>query len=310
MKKNIYILGELNIDIILSGNDIMPEWNKEKLVDSFDIVLGSSSAITATGLAGLGMNVFFVSVVGDDHFGHFCIEQLNKLGVDTRYVTMDPSLKTGVTLSLSTVKDRALLTYMGSIPHLSLKHIPEEMFTQAEHIHFGSYFLQDEMREHWTDLFKKAAKRSITTSFDTGWDLNGIWYPEKISELIEWTNLFIPSEDELMQIYGMEELENVIPKLPRKRDIVAIKKGSKGAVMVNAKGDILAAEPFVVTPLDTTGAGDSFNAGLIYSYLEQKDETEMLRFACACGALATLRIGGATAAPSVKEVEDFIHSQK
>jgi sugar/nucleoside kinase (ribokinase family) len=66
---------------------------------------------------------------------------------------------------------------------------------------------------------------------------------------------------------------------------------------------------FRVTPVDTTGAGDSLNAGLIYSYLERKDKAEMLRFACACGALATLRIGGASAAPDILAIEDFMNSQ-
>jgi sugar/nucleoside kinase (ribokinase family) len=64
-----------------------------------------------------------------------------------------------------------------------------------------------------------------------------------------------------------------------------------------------------VVPIDTTGAGDSFNAGLIYSYLEQYERVEMLCFASACGALATLRIGGASAAPSVQAVERFMKSQ-
>jgi sugar/nucleoside kinase (ribokinase family) len=232
------------------------------------------------------------------------------MGVDTRYVTVDASMKTGVTLSLSTTKDRALLTYMGAIPHLSLEQIPEEMYTQAEHIHFGAYFLQDDMRDHWSTLFKKAGKLGISTSFDTGWDLNGKWYPEKISELIGWTDLFIPSEDELMKIYDVDNLEGIVAKLPNKRNLVAVKRGSKGAVMVSASGAILTGKPFKVIPMDTTGAGDSFNAGLIYSYLEQKEKAEMLRFACACGALATQRIGGASAAPTVQEVEEFMMAQK
>lgn len=306
MQKNVFILGELNVDIILKGKDVVPEWNREKLLDSFDIVLGSSSAITASGLAGLGLNVYLVSVVGDDQFGHFCIEQLKERGVDTRYITIDKTMKTGATVALSTEKDRALLTYMGAIPHLTPEHLPQELFEEANHIHFGSYYLQEDMREHWLDVFKQAAAKNISTSFDTGWDIHEKWYINKISELMEWTTLFIPSEDELMQIYSANELNEAILKLPSKHNIVAVKCGSKGAVMLDSQGNQIWGAPFPVTPIDTTGAGDSFNAGLIYSFLTGSNEKEMLQFACACGAMATLRIGGASEAPSVKEVQAFI----
>jgi sugar/nucleoside kinase (ribokinase family) len=306
MPKNVYVIGELNVDIIMTGKDIMPELNREKLLDTFDILLGSSSAITATGLAGLGLNVFLVSIVGDDHFGHYCIDQLQKMGVDTRYVTIDPSLQTGVTLSISTEKDRALLTYMGAITQLTPELIPDELYTDANHIHFGSYFLQDGMRNHWTSLFKKALALDISTSFDTGWDLHGKWYREKISELIEYTELFIPSEDELLQIYDVDQLEDALARLPQNHKVATIKQGSKGAIMKVANGDVVSAKPFPVIPIDTTGAGDSFNAGLIYGYLAGKESEDMLQFACACGALATQRIGGASAAPNVQEVEAFM----
>ncbi|RED55694.1 carbohydrate kinase family protein [Cohnella lupini] len=306
MNKNVYILGELNVDMILKGRDVVPEWNKEKLLDSFDIVLGSSSAITASGLSGLGLNVYMVSVVGDDQLGHFCIDQLRERGVDTRYVTIDKTLKTGVTVSLSTEKDRALLTYMGAIPHLRPEHLPKELFTAADHIHFGSYFLQEDMRTHWLQVFKEASAANIGTSFDTGWDIHEQWYPDLISELLEYTTFFIPSEDELMRIYPAEQLDEALVQLPVKRNIVAVKRGSKGAVMLDRQGNRTWGEPFPVTPIDTTGAGDSFNAGLIYRYLTGGDSREMLDFACACGALATLRIGGASAAPSVEEVRSFM----
>ncbi|MED4957599.1 carbohydrate kinase family protein, partial [Paenibacillus macerans] len=72
----VVVAGELNVDIIVSGGDVMPEWNREKMVDGFEVVLGSSSAITACALASLGADVRFVSVVGDDDFGAFWTGEL------------------------------------------------------------------------------------------------------------------------------------------------------------------------------------------------------------------------------------------
>ncbi|PLS05359.1 carbohydrate kinase family protein [Neobacillus cucumis] len=308
MEKNIFVLGELNVDLIFSGEDITPEWNREKLVDHFEQVLGSSSAITACVLAGLGHSVYFVGVVGDDPFGHFCINQLNTKGVKTNFVTIDPKLKTGVTLSLSTSKDRALLTYMGAIPKLKKEYLPKGLFQMADHIHFGSYYLQQDIRQKWKEIFSEAKRSGVSTSFDTGWDPDNQWHSSDLLELLEFTDFFIPSEDELFHILNINQLSDIPENLPQKRGMVAVKRGKHGSVLFDNNGTSLHVEAFLVNPIDTTGAGDSFNAGLISGYLANKRGEELLRFANACGALATLRIGGASSVPSMEEVSLFQNS--
>jgi sugar/nucleoside kinase (ribokinase family) len=302
---NVFIIGELNVDLIITGSNVTPEWNREKLVESFATVLGSSSAITACGLVGLGINVYFISVVGDDSYGEFCIEKLREMGINTTYVRIDHSLKTGVTLSLSTEKDRALLTYMGAIPKNKPEFLPDTLFEKASHIHFGSYYLQKGMQSHWKALFREAKIRGISTSFDTGWDPDELWNMEGIVQLLEYTDLFIPSEDEFNKIFTACNLEQAKKKLPGARGTVAVKCGSKGAVMIDQKSNQLNVPALNILPMDTTGAGDSFNAGLIYGFLNGKKEIELLEFANACGAIATQRIGGATNVPTVEEVEHF-----
>lgn len=306
MNKRVFILGELNVDLILTGTDVLPEWNKEKLADTFELAMGSSSAITACVLAGLGADVAFVGVVGDDDYGHFMIEALRTAVVDTTYVTIDPALRTGVTISISTAKDRALLTYMGSISCLEPRHIPEAAFVAGNHLHFGSYFLQERMQAHWPEVFARAKSAGATTSFDTGWDPGEHWHSEEISSLLALTDFFIPSHDEFARIFPGETLAESAAKLPAARGRVAVKCGSAGASLFRADGTRLDARPFRVSPIDTTGAGDSFNAGLIYAFLSGMGEAEMLRFANASGALATLRIGGAGQVPNRADVEAFV----
>jgi sugar/nucleoside kinase (ribokinase family) len=303
----VFVIGELNVDLIMTGDQVVPEWNREKLVDSFDMVLGSSSAITASGLSGLGMDVYFVSVVGDDAFGHFCIQELQKKGIDTQYVKVDPALKTGVTLSLSTSKDRALLTYMGAISKVSPEILPKEIMQLATHIHFGSFYLQEDMMNHWHELFKTAKDYGISTSFDTGWDPNERWNKEKVLSLTEYTDLFLPSEEEIKHIIDRADLAQLTQLLPEKHGRVAVKLGSKGSLLIDEDGSEIMAPSFSITPIDTTGAGDSFNAGLIFGYLNGQDDKEMLQFANACGAIATLRIGGASSVPAVSDVKDFLN---
>lgn len=310
MEKGVFILGELNVDLIVSADEITIEWNRERLVDRFDLVLGSSSAITACSLAGLGEKVYFVGVVGDDEFGHFCIRHLQEKGVNTQFVKTVPTLKTGATLSLSTQKDRALLTYMGAIPELTPNVLPEDLYTLARHIHFGSFYLQQKMQPHWKDVFSKAKEHGITTSFDTGWAPDNNWHSSVISEIIPFTDLFIPSEDELLNIFSCQSIEESISKLPKGRGLVAVKRGSKGARFILPDEKVIDKRPFNVIPLDTTGAGDSFNAGLILSYLMKLDVIDSLEFASACGALATQRIGGASQVPTFEDVKAFIKAQE
>ncbi|MCR2821247.1 carbohydrate kinase family protein [Lederbergia panacisoli] len=304
-KKKVFIIGEINVDLIMTGENVDPQWNQEKLVDSFDLVLGSSSCITAAGLAGLGMDVYFVGLVGDDVFGHFCVEELKKKGINTSYVKLVPHIQTGVTLSLSTSKDRALLTYMGTISELGPEDIPGEIYDLADHIHFGSYFLQTNMKKHWKDVLLQARSKNVTTSFDTGWDPNEEWDRDKILSLMEDVTLFIPSEVEINNIFDLNDVSHVEGILPEKHENVVVKLGAKGSMMIDELGKTTKASGYSITPVDTTGAGDSFNAGLIYGYLHGKKNTDLLEFANACGAMATLRIGGASTVPSVADVIAF-----
>lgn len=301
-KRTVVIVGELNVDMILSGNDIVPEWNREKMIDTFEVVLGSSSAITACALASLGMDVRFISVVGDDDFGRFCIAELRRMEVNTEHIVSLPGMKTGVTLSFSTSSDRGLLTYPGSIPLVTPAYIPEGLLQAAGHLHFGSYYLQDGMRPHWRALFQRMRSQGVSTSFDTGWDVRKQWDRKGINSLLMHTDLFIPSEEEALHIYSADNLGMVYELLPRAGGLTAIKQGSKGASLRAHDGSVISAEPYQVSPVDTTGAGDCFNAGMIYGYMYGYRGEELLHYANACGALSTLGVGGTGSLPTVAAV--------
>lgn len=292
-KSKVVVVGELNVDLIFAGRDIRPEPNREKLVDDFRLALGSSSAITAAGLAGLGLEVEFVSIVGDDEFGRFCLSELARLGVGVRHVTVDPGSRTGATLSLTDGSDRSLLTYMGTIASVVPELIPDEAFEGASHVHFGSFYLQERMRPHWSGLFRKAKEAGRTTSFDVGWDPREDWDRKRLKELLAWTDWFLPSEEEVLTIFEVPDVAGLPARLPEPRGLVVVKRGASGAAAFGADGSAAEGRPFSVKPVDTTGAGDSFNAGWIAAKLEGKDTVEALTFANACGALSTLSVGGA-----------------
>src|SRR4051812_18940301 len=110
----VVVIGELNVDMVATGLAGPPLMGAEMMAADFELVLGSASAIFACGVAKLGHNVTFISQVGRDDFGEFCLNALRAAGVPTDNVLIDGGVKTGVTISLSTRRDRALVTYPGA----------------------------------------------------------------------------------------------------------------------------------------------------------------------------------------------------
>src|SRR5512140_2014852 len=109
MTFDVLVAGEINPDLILAG-DVSPEFNQvEKLVDEARLTVGSSSAIFACGVARLGLKVGFVGVCGDDVFGRFMLEEMQKRGVDTSNVIARRDGSTGLSVILNRRSDRAIL---------------------------------------------------------------------------------------------------------------------------------------------------------------------------------------------------------
>ena len=168
--KRVLVVGEINVDLICQGYHAFPTPGREVLVDDFQMVLGSASAICAMGLARLGTPVTFFGKVGDDPTGHFCLNAMRERGIDLAHVVSDPGLKTGVTVAITSPVDRALVSYLGSIAALGEKDVPRALFQAADHVHVSSYYLQERLRPGVGTLFREARAAGLTTSLDPGFD--------------------------------------------------------------------------------------------------------------------------------------------
>src|SRR4030042_5638777 len=103
---DILVAGEINPDLLLSG-DVTPEFGQvEKLVDSATFTVGSSSAIFACGVARLGLKVVFIGVCGEDVFGSFMLDEMDERGVDISNVIILPDGQTGLSVILNRGADR------------------------------------------------------------------------------------------------------------------------------------------------------------------------------------------------------------
>ena len=296
---DVLVLGEINVDIIMRADEITPVFGQELLVDDATLTMGSSSVIFACGAVRLGLRVGFVGVVGDDELGHFMLREMKARGIDVGHAIVDPAIKTGLAVSLSTAADRALLTYLGSIAALTPERVERALFEQARHLHIGSYFLQAGLRDGLPKLLAKAQARGLTVSLDTGWDPDEKWNGG-LQETLAQTDVFLPNGVESLAISGEPDVEAALSMLAKRTLLVAVKLGAEGAIARRGE-EIVRAAPPPVQVVDTTGAGDSFDAGFVCGYLKGWPLERTLRLACACGSLATRKPGGTNGQPTLDE---------
>ena len=300
---DILIAGEINPDLILTG-DVVPAFNQtEKLVDSAALTIGSSSAIFACGAARLGLKVAFIGVCGDDTFGRFMLAEMQKRGVDVSNVIVRAHGQTGLSVILNRGADRAILTHPGLIAALRASDISDALLRTARHLHVASYFLQTNLQPDLPGLFQRARSFGLTTSLDTNYDPSEKWFG--FDELLSQVDIFLPNKTEALSITQSKNVESAARQLADKCKLAAIKLGADGALL-QAKDKTICVPSIPVNIVDTVGAGDTFDAGFLYGYLNGWELEKSLQLAVVCGALSLQASGGTAAQPNLEEALSFM----
>ncbi len=286
------VAGELNLDLVLQNYLFFPVLGRETLVEDMTLTLGSSGAICAAGLARLGHQVSFTGKLGCDPYGDACLQFLAKLGVDSARVRRDPAVKTGITVSITSPQDRAMVTYLGAMQAMTAAEILAPGLDGLDHLHISSIFLQRALRPDLPHLLAEAHAHGMTTSLDPGFDPQELWGRD-IAAALEAVDIFLPNEIELQGITGCADPEPGLRALDNGRTLTVVKLGRAGCAALDG-GTLVRAAAVQVDPVDTTGAGDSFNAGFLHARLRGAPLREALRFAAACGAISTQGAGGTT----------------
>jgi sugar/nucleoside kinase (ribokinase family) len=297
---DLVVLGDVNPDVVVQGDDLAPAFGQaEHIVDRINLTIGGSGAILACGAARLGLRVALVGVVGDDMFGRFMREQLVAKGVDVSGLRIDPERPTGATVVLSQPGDRAMLTATGTISALGSEALALPAVLGARHIHVSSYFLQLGLAPHLPDLFAQARDRGVSTSIDPNWDPSGDWDAD-LRPLLGLVDVFLPNAMEATRLTGTSDLDRALEILGGLASTVVIKIGADGAI-ATAAGTTVRVGAVAETVVDTTGAGDSFDAGFLAGFLGGESLETSLALGNACGALSTRVAGGTDAQPTMDE---------
>jgi sugar/nucleoside kinase (ribokinase family) len=297
---DLLVLGDANPDLVLHGGDVVPAFGQaEHLVEAATLTIGGSGAILACGAAKLGLNVGICSVVGGDLFGRFMREALTDAGVDTAGIAVDASTPTGVTVVLSGAEDRAILTMPGTIAGLRRELIDDELLGRARHVHASSFYLQTSLSPALGELFDDVHAAGATTSLDPNWDPSGGW-DGGLLELLHKVDVFLPNAMEATRVARTSDLEAAVRSLAARAGLVVVKNGDRGAIASNG-AELWSVEGTPTRAVDTTGAGDSFDAGFLAAWLRDEPIDRALAIANACGSLSTRAIGGVDAQPTLEE---------
>lgn len=306
---DITIAGEINLDLVLYGLEKEMPLERELLATGFEITLGSSSAILAHNLATLGVAAGFITRVGMDEFGQLALDRLAESGVDlSKIVRANNGTKTGVTVLLHHGDERHILTYPGTMFEMSRTDLDIEYLSSARHFHLSSLFLHRALQADLPELFRELKSRGLTLSLDTNDDPEGQW-DGVLTQLLPYVDILLPNQGELCRIARRATLDEALTELSPLVPLIAVKCGGEGAVVQN-DGNRIRVPGVPVNPVDTIGAGDSFNAGFLAAWLSGCSPEESARAGNITGALSTQRPGGTEAFRSREERDRFLQQQQ
>jgi sugar/nucleoside kinase (ribokinase family) len=288
---DVVVIGDLNPDLVVAAPDLRVEFSqRETLVDSADLLLGGSAAITACALSRLGSSVAFCGLVGRDAYGRFCVDSLEEHGVDTSAVRAERGIATGLTVILQRDGDRAIVTHPGSIGALQRGDLDHVVVRGGRHVHVGSYFLLDGLRPELPELFDELRAAGVTTSLDTNDDPRGRF---DVDEILDRCDVFLPNDAEARRITGGATATDAALALARRVGTVVVTTAS-GAIA--CRGDrVVEVEALLVEPsmiVDAIGAGDNFDAGFLHAFLAGGDLQRSIRLGLDAAARSLHGRGG------------------
>jgi sugar/nucleoside kinase (ribokinase family) len=187
-----------------------------------------------------------------------------------------------------------MLTVLGAMQEIVPEMITDTLLDEIRHWHIASLFLLAQLHDFWLGFLQKLRAKGITTSLDTNWAPAGDW--QRVNVLLPYIDVFLPNENEAMAITGKGDYRSAGMELSKIAKLVVVKRGGEGAsAFVNGQETELKVPTFLQKDLlvvDTTGAGDSFDGGFIFEWLQQQALEKCLETGIRCGTASVQKVGG------------------
>ncbi len=239
--------------------------NKIKQTEmKIEVIPGGSSANTLKGVALLGGHVIFCGVVGNDENGQIYEQELQKIGVETKF-TKNEDL-TGHALTFITPdSQRTFSTHLGAAIKIKPEHVLDDDIRKAKVLHLEGYQIEGDSKDTLLHAIKVAKEANTLVSMDLA-DPGLIRRNKEFLKILVKNDIDIVfmNEDEAKEFTGLEEMQ-ALNEVAKQVKMAVVKLGPKGS-LISYKGETIQIQANAVNAIDTTGAGDSYAAGLLYGF--------------------------------------------
>lgn len=297
---SVLFCGDVNVDIVMGGLPGPVELDREILSSGFDVVLGSSAAITACAHARLGGSTVFAGLGGQDAYGAMMRTWLEEAGANTRHLVLSPEQRTGVTVNILQPAGRYQVTYPGAIPRF-VPNVPAILAdTAIGHVHFSGVYLQTDLLPQLAHILEALTAQGVTSSIDPQWDSSGTW--AGLDTWVRRVSILFCNEDEACSLTRKDQPLAALAVLGERCPTVVLKLGAQGVMVKTPQGQ-WTQKGLQVSVKDCIGAGDNLAAGYLYATLTAGMSTPAaLAFANAAGARSCQFSGGTAARSTYHDV--------
>jgi sugar/nucleoside kinase (ribokinase family) len=283
--------GEAFDDLVFVGLDRLPGPGEEVRTDTFRATIGGGAVITAVGAARLGVSTAIISGLSDAAAARLRRERVTVTNLRR------PREAHAITAAISTTTERSFVTFRGVNAVLEPRVLRALATARARHVHLA---LGPHDLPRWTRLVTRLRRRGTTVSWDFGWN-EALAAADGLAALMDAADLVFLNELEAPLYAHATSLDDAYPRLRTTRSNVVVKLGSMGSRWLRADGDVVMPAP-VVDAVDTTGAGDAFNAGFLAAWLRGAAPAACLATGNSVGAASTRAAGGIDALPTLRQV--------
>lgn len=305
-----------NIDVITIG-EAMITFNPKatgplKFVNTFERKVGGAELNLAVGCARLGLKTGYITKLGNDEFGRYLLSFIRGKNINTSHINLVDGYPTSLNFKeIMESGDTRTFYYRDKSPTLTLtaSDLDEEMFKKAKILHLTGIYpaIHHDNIKVYKRAIQLAKKHDVKVSFDPNIRLR-MWSKEKarevLSEILPNVDILLAGQDEMQIIIGEKNPETIIKK---SKDLgisfIAIKQGSEGSVGYYKGTTIKSPAVRAAKVADTVGAGDGFNAGILYGLLNAWDLERTLTFANTIGSMVVGVRGDNEGLPYYEDVQ-------
>jgi sugar/nucleoside kinase (ribokinase family) len=283
-------------DLIVTGLPEPPRIGADLFGTGMGITAGGTFNVVRA-LHRLDLRVGWICDFGNDLFSRFVLDLVRQEGVDTSLLRIHDRPVRAFSLSFSFSDDRGFISYIDPLEGSSQLPYIEKYQPRCVLLHdLGA---RTSLREIAPVVHGQGGLLFLDCQ-STKFDLQS----PGLTEALQAVDVFLPNESEACQLAGAQSAEQAAEILGQHASLVVIKLGARGALAQSGDCQIHI-PPLPVTVVDTTGAGDCFNAGFIYSYLNGNSLGKSLLYGNICGGLSTTGYG-TEMAPTLAEVEQVL----